>query len=148
MLILLYYLIHNFLFFFFSSRRRHTRLQRDWSSDVCSSDLLVWRQAHGLKNDISLAHALSPSFLADRTDRAATAARALGHQLVSPRDWLLLAVAVAALERDPRWLAPPALVGVGYAFWIWANWGDTMDLQFRLQTSGSRVVVPTVLLAG
>ena len=25
--------------FFFSSRRRHTRLVRDWSSDVCSSDL-------------------------------------------------------------------------------------------------------------
>src|SRR5205807_3818977 len=30
-----------FFFFFFSSRRRHTRLQGDWSSDVCSSDLLV-----------------------------------------------------------------------------------------------------------
>src|SRR5690554_7065226 len=27
-------------FFFFSSRRRHTRCGRDWSSDVCSSDLL------------------------------------------------------------------------------------------------------------
>src|SRR5215217_6836919 len=27
--------------FFFSSRRRHTRYWRDWSSDVCSSDLLV-----------------------------------------------------------------------------------------------------------
>src|SRR3712207_8969901 len=26
-------------FFFFSSRRRHTRYWRDWSSDVCSSDL-------------------------------------------------------------------------------------------------------------
>src|ERR1022692_3757187 len=33
-----------FFFFFFSSRRRHTRLQGDWSSDVCSSDLLrsIW----------------------------------------------------------------------------------------------------------
>src|SRR5256885_15725373 len=29
------------IFFFFSSRRRHTRLQGDWSSDVCSSDLLL-----------------------------------------------------------------------------------------------------------
>src|SRR5699024_12175738 len=29
------------LFFFFSSRRRHTRSKRDWSSDVCSSDLAV-----------------------------------------------------------------------------------------------------------
>src|SRR5207245_4671313 len=27
-------------FFFFSSRRRHTRCYRDWSSDVCSSDLV------------------------------------------------------------------------------------------------------------
>src|SRR6266536_1713589 len=27
------------IFFFFSSRRRHTRSTRDWSSDVCSSDL-------------------------------------------------------------------------------------------------------------
>src|SRR5207249_5147064 len=27
-------------FFFFSSRRRHTRSKRDWSSDVCSSDLM------------------------------------------------------------------------------------------------------------
>src|SRR5256885_4206007 len=31
-------------FFFFSSRRRHTRLQGDWSSDVCSSDLSVMVQ--------------------------------------------------------------------------------------------------------
>src|SRR5690349_12817256 len=29
------------MFFFFSSRRRHTRSLRDWSSDVCSSDLFV-----------------------------------------------------------------------------------------------------------
>src|SRR5690349_22595433 len=28
-----------YIFFFFSSRRRHTRSLRDWSSDVCSSDL-------------------------------------------------------------------------------------------------------------
>src|SRR5690606_40243144 len=28
-----------FVVFFFSSRRRHTRFSRDWSSDVCSSDL-------------------------------------------------------------------------------------------------------------
>ena len=30
----------SIFFFFFSSRRRHTRWPRDWSSDVCSSDLL------------------------------------------------------------------------------------------------------------
>src|SRR5216683_6295978 len=31
----------NVFFFFFSSRRRHTRSDRDWSSDVCSSDLVA-----------------------------------------------------------------------------------------------------------
>src|SRR5947209_9638224 len=37
-----------FFFFFFSSRRRHTRYWRDWSSDVCSSDLARPRGADGL----------------------------------------------------------------------------------------------------
>src|SRR2546430_8825018 len=32
-----------FCFFFFSSRRRHTRFDCDWSSDVCSSDLVLLR---------------------------------------------------------------------------------------------------------
>src|SRR5260221_9557126 len=32
--------IYFFVFFFFSSRRRHTRSLCDWSSDVCSSDLV------------------------------------------------------------------------------------------------------------
>src|SRR5206468_9419119 len=32
-------LVWMLFFFFFSSRRRHTRSDRDWSSDVCSSDL-------------------------------------------------------------------------------------------------------------
>src|SRR5699024_11516023 len=30
-----------YIMFFFSSRRRHTRSKRDWSSDVCSSDLRI-----------------------------------------------------------------------------------------------------------
>src|SRR5699024_11235023 len=33
------HLVWLFCLFFFSSRRRHTRSKRDWSSDVCSSDL-------------------------------------------------------------------------------------------------------------
>src|SRR5438105_5645850 len=39
----LYLLLYFFFFFFFSSRRRHTISTRDWSSDVCSSDL-TWRR--------------------------------------------------------------------------------------------------------
>src|SRR5258707_2652478 len=33
--------------YFFSSRRRHTRYWRDWSSDVCSSDLYAEQRLHG-----------------------------------------------------------------------------------------------------
>src|SRR3712207_9419831 len=40
----------SWLFFFFSSRRRHTRYWRDWSSDVCSSDLR--RGRNGIKTFI------------------------------------------------------------------------------------------------
>src|SRR5690606_40490258 len=34
------FLLQVSIYFFFSSRRRHTRFSRDWSSDVCSSDLI------------------------------------------------------------------------------------------------------------
>src|SRR5437879_12122164 len=39
----------SFFLFFFSSRRRHTRYIGDWSSDVCSSDLLPPRSVHRLR---------------------------------------------------------------------------------------------------
>src|SRR6266853_3280282 len=40
-LFLLRRIIYFTIFFFFSSRRRHTRFDCDWSSDVCSSDLIM-----------------------------------------------------------------------------------------------------------
>src|SRR5690606_40412893 len=40
-------------YFFFSSRRRHTRFSRDWSSDVCSSDLRSTSFVPILSSDIS-----------------------------------------------------------------------------------------------
>src|SRR5699024_12151726 len=36
------FLLYHFCLFFFSSRRRHTISKRDWSSDVCSSDLTIY----------------------------------------------------------------------------------------------------------
>src|SRR5437762_12851700 len=47
------------LFFFFSSRRRHTRYIGDWSSDVCSSDLIY--DAAGVAGvvDVVVEHALA-----------------------------------------------------------------------------------------
>src|SRR5437868_10852674 len=39
------------MLFFFSSRRRHTRSKRDWSSDVCSSDLVRRRPVERSRRD-------------------------------------------------------------------------------------------------
>src|SRR5699024_12089267 len=59
--------------FLFSSRRRHTRSKRDWSSDVCSSDLtcgqphVVGRGAADLEREGD-AHALGLEALAQRCE--------------------------------------------------------------------------------
>src|SRR5256886_3691450 len=55
--ILLYIYLFSF-FFFFSSRRRHTRFDCDWSSDVCSSDLVAVQNLLGL----SLQFRISPEW--------------------------------------------------------------------------------------
>src|SRR5690606_39797972 len=47
------------LSFFFSSRRRHTSFSRDWSSDVCSSDLSGRRVRRGRSGGLSL-HCFKP----------------------------------------------------------------------------------------
>src|SRR5256885_4740622 len=47
--------------FFFSSRRRHTRLQGDWSSDVCSSDL-ARRMGKSLGNYVGVGEAAQVQF--------------------------------------------------------------------------------------
>src|SRR6266542_639600 len=56
----------NFSFFFFSSRRRHTRCYRDWSSDVCSSDLPSELERHlGHEAERAAARGLrKPNFVA------------------------------------------------------------------------------------
>src|ERR1022692_1818641 len=51
--------------FFFSSRRRHTRLQGDWSSDVCSSDL---NAADDAVRHFKKAVSLAPDFYAARNN--------------------------------------------------------------------------------
>src|SRR5437868_14032773 len=64
------------MFFFFSSRRRHTRSKRDWSSDVCSSDLVtspVARRAGratGLVTDGKLTGAVPAAFYVHASELA------------------------------------------------------------------------------
>src|SRR5438093_11504513 len=54
------------MFFFFSSRRRHTRLVSDWSSDVCSSDLV-----HAPLKHPAMVRARPPRDLGGRQDGGA-----------------------------------------------------------------------------
>src|SRR5436309_11085685 len=59
-----------FFFFFFSSRRRHTRFSRDWSSDVCSSDLQdPFMQAHAAHAERMLERGVRPREVAVERDR-------------------------------------------------------------------------------
>src|SRR5699024_11851985 len=58
------------LVFFFSSRRRHTRSKRDWSSDVCSSDLRCQRARLPGLGSWTGAVDLPPGAVAGRSTRA------------------------------------------------------------------------------
>src|SRR5204862_5002972 len=76
--------------FFFSSRRRHTRSLRDWSSDVCSSDLLerlyreqgdrLWRAVFLYSGDRELA--------GDAVAEAFAQALRRGDSIESARSWV------------------------------------------------------------
>src|SRR5256885_6184643 len=67
-----------FFFFFFSSRRRHTRLQGDWSSDVCSSDLSL-RHPLFLRQHLQSADAIhNGSHMADSLNDITRASFTLG----------------------------------------------------------------------
>src|SRR6266496_6808658 len=91
-------------FFFFSSRRRHTRSLRDWSSDVCSSDLGLGyaEEAVRLNSHMPLGHYLLGSLLlyTDQTARAIseleTAQRSLPNE---PRVYFALGRAYARSNR-------------------------------------------------
>src|SRR5438067_3134627 len=83
--------------FFFSSRRRHTRSKRDWSSDVCSSDLELWRPPtgrgvrvdHGMKEGL----AISPfydSMIAKVIAHGVTREQARARLVQALRDFVVL----------------------------------------------------------
>jgi hypothetical protein len=114
----------------------------------------AWRSAHGIHGDFTLGRALDVAYLSDRTERVRPALDALRHNLLTPRDWLLavpllaaLAAAAAVRRRSAFLLVPLVLVVADYAFWVWVNWADPLDLVYRLSTSGYRVVDTAALIA-
>src|SRR5437870_7489795 len=78
---LLYHLDYIVIMFFFSSRRRHTRWPRDWSSDVCSSDLVILVAGPG-----GHAHAVSRIGQACNLERVTTTGLIVGASAASETD--------------------------------------------------------------
>src|SRR3989442_3934494 len=113
-------------FFFFSSRRRHTRCGRDWSSDVCSSDL-----------DTAILRVPSPALqtldsLAARTIAASLPALTLG-----------IAVGVARL-RD-KGGSVDALMAVTVVPWL--PYGAYLPFRYAYRSRGRRppaIALPAV----
>src|SRR6266566_276723 len=91
-----------FFFFFFSSRRRHTRLQGDWSSDVCSSDLAAGLTLEHIRQVLDIRDSGQPPCV----HVTGLIARRLGEvearlaELTRARDQLVVLAARAA-EQDP-----------------------------------------------
>src|SRR3989442_14049917 len=64
--------------FFFSSRRRHTRCGRDWSSDVCSSDLPTSETS--VSSATMITPAIGSGWAAERRARARSGERRVGEE--------------------------------------------------------------------
>src|SRR2546422_11564386 len=110
--------------FFFSSRRRHTRCSRDWSSDVCSSDLTTPRSA--LVQSLGRLATTDPAVQAEITE------------LLVSEDWRLrlsAAEIVAAAGRDYLAEATPLLVAM-------------MDDQRGLDSWPARIAAAEALING
>src|SRR3712207_7158296 len=82
------------VFFFFSSRRRHTRYWRDWSSDVCSSDLRTWKLAAN-----SLTHCCNSAMICPLTQRSPPDARCPSAAVLRPSQCCSLADSARSEER-------------------------------------------------
>src|SRR5215217_8344026 len=88
--------------FFFSSRRRHTRYWRDWSSDVCSSDLAP-AAFKGERREVDLESiAVAPKRIGMALGTGAVAQGELVVPRVGTKD---------ACEREHRPILPPAGLG-------------------------------------
>src|SRR5712675_327358 len=108
-------------FFFFSSRRRHTRCSRDWSSDVCSSDLPVPLE-NPLSSDMNV---LRPSLLPGLLD-------SLRHNVARKNDVALFEIgrvflSTTAAPREERHLAVALTGQRNPLFWS----GPERDAKFE-----------------
>src|SRR5690606_21080126 len=87
-------------FFFFSSRRRHTRFSRDWSSDVCSSDLLYFSaDMNGFQYSSRLAGIMG-GYTTEQCERMMRGSRTEQEQLLRSVEGLNM---ISSFETPIRW---------------------------------------------
>src|SRR3712207_1181151 len=131
-------------YFFFSSRRRHTRYWRDWSSDVCSSDLLdtIGQLFGPVRGGLAYAVIFVGALLAATTGVVAACVIAMG--LISLPIMLRygydrrLASGVIAASGTLAQIIPPSLVLIVMADQLGRSVGDMYEGAF----------LPGIILAG
>src|SRR5690625_3739224 len=159
------------LYFFFSSRRRHTRWPRDWSSDVCSSDLSVLTALldrfdlvgtssgwvlPAINLFVSLAAAISTGRLVLSRPAAGSAATWLrGGALLLAAGAAVIAGSVFSgsqlglqplpLQLESAQLLPPLLLLAAFALTFQAYRGQISELT-QTQLSGWMFIMPALLL--
>src|SRR5207237_3783582 len=107
--------------FFFSSRRRHTRFKCDWSSDVCSSDLLDQAIVIAANRDIGVLYGAFALLRLIQTDSPLRDLAEIGR--ASCRERVL-----------DHWDNLDGTVERGYAgpsLWDWAHLPDSIDPRYR-----------------
>jgi hypothetical protein len=114
----------------------------------------VWRLVHDVQSQVLLSDALSPGYLLDRTERIAPSVEAVARHVTAPSEWLVIVPLFLGLSlvgalrfRQVAWLAPALLFGAVFAFWIWAYWAESENLDYLLSTSSYRIADSLVLLA-
>src|SRR6266850_3706702 len=94
--------MYFFFFFFFSSRRRHTRLQGDWSSDVCSSDL---ERIHVVENSTG-DDSVEGSYVVELLESDPAIERPFRRMRIDPED---VVTRVCEIRNDPTLVSAPDL---------------------------------------
>src|SRR5207249_8511330 len=98
------------LFFFFSSRRRHTRSKRDWSSDVCSSDLSDFECPFcTVANEAQNGHSKSEYSVTSIRAESAPSVKPLNPSLAATGSGALAAGVATGAPREPYQITPPPI---------------------------------------
>jgi hypothetical protein len=113
----------------------------------------IWVARHGIHGDVPFLDGLSPSYLADRVERASLAAGRLAGNAVG-EDWPVIvpaAIVLAGVGVATRQLRPlaafHAIAGLAFfAVLVWIYWISTSDIHWYLSTSGSRTVTTLVFI--